>query len=123
MICINDTAWISVRDNPHQSIPTDSFLSFTISDLDPELRGFSSAFRVGRYAYLAPFASLPHTYNAKVVRIRLGPNDIGEVIRAQQAAGSSIGDFITVLDLSQKDSRLYGYSDVFSGDFSLFASL
>lgn len=92
------------------------------SNLEPGLRGFSSAVRVGRYAYMAPMTSEAFTFTCKLVRLYLGDTDIAERIDWIRAHNASVGVMMSVLDLSQKDPRLCGFSQVFSSGQYLFLS-
>jgi hypothetical protein len=62
---------------------------------------------VGRYAYLSPIQNAAHSYTSKMIRIALGPVDVGTAI----ASGANI---ITALDLSAKDPRLVGFSSLYN---------
>lgn len=114
MLCINNTAWNGIG-NIANSIRT-----IDMGDLDPKLRGFSEAIRVGRYAYLSPLASYTHSYTSSLVRIDLGPIDIAHTLDAILAKGLRARVMLKVLDLSQKNNNLKGFSGLFSAGKYLF---
>lgn len=109
MVCINQTAWEGV------GTLASGIRKFDFGDLDPGLRGFSEAIRVGRYAYLSPLASYTHTYTSKLVRLTLGPVDIAHKLDGLLASGKRARNMMTVLDLSQKSKELKGFSGLFNG--------
>jgi len=109
MLCVNETAWEGVGSL------SDGIRKIDMGDLDPGLRGFSEAIRVGRFAYLSPLASYTHTYTSKLVRLSLGPVDIAEKLDTLLANGKRARNMMTVLDLSQKSKELKGFSGLFSG--------
>lgn len=104
LACIEQTAWTQPK-KLNVSLETLEF-----SDIELGLRGFSEAIRVGRYAYFAPLASSANEYTSKVIRIYLGDVDVGTTLRSIVAAR----DIVDILDLSQKDPRLRGYSGIFN---------
>lgn len=116
MACINSTVWEGAN------ITENNVLRIDMGDLDPGLRGYSEAIRVGRYAYLSPLASYTHTYTSKLVRIDLGPVDIATKLASLRAQGLRARAMLKVLDLSQKDSRLKGFSGLFTAGKYLLLS-
>ena len=68
---------------------------------------------VGRFVYFCPFASNPHTYAYKLIRIDLGMDNIISALDATGSAG--IIQIVDVLDLTQKSSELAGFSGIFTG--------
>lgn len=88
-----------------------------LGNLARELRGFSEAIRVGRYAYLAPLAHDVHAYASKLTRIYLGDGHtefIGDIIHKKRTTpGAKIRDILDVIDLSDKDENLAGFSGIF----------
>ena len=111
MICVNSTGWEGIGDL------ASSLRVIDMGDLDPNLRGYSEAIRVGRYAYIAPLASFTYSYTSRVVRLQLGPVDIANTLDALAAAGVRARALLSVLDLSQKSEDLKGFSSLFSGMF------
>lgn len=65
---------------------------------------------------MAPFASNAHVYSYKLVRINLGVVDvIHEMDHALAQPGGHIRDIVDVLDLTQKNPGLAGFSGIFNG--------
>eukprot|EP01041_Mallomonas_annulata_P005612 gene5612-11329_t len=107
LLCINDTAW---EGSAHV---LQSLRVFNFEKMDQDLRGFSNAIRVGRFAYFCPYANFEHKYSSKVVRLHLGSVSIGDTLDMLQA---------TVLELSIQDPRLRGFTEVFNaGKYIYFA--
>mmetsp|Transcript_7863 Transcript_7863/g.11718 ORF Transcript_7863/g.11718 Transcript_7863/m.11718 type:complete len:668 (+) Transcript_7863:194-2197(+) len=118
VVCINDSAW---GETANSSMLGTVVRSFDLGDVQTDLRGFSEAIRVGRFAYLAPFASGAHTYSYKLVRINLGVVDIIHAMdEALSQQGGHIRDIIDVLDLTQKDPSLAGFSGIFTAGKYLY---
>jgi hypothetical protein len=112
MICIHHNAW---------TLPEESAASFfreiDFSLIELDLRGFSDSVRVGRYAYFSPLTSGENVYSSKMIRVDLGKTDIGEAIDTANAL-NNIRGIVDVLDLSQVNPALAGYSGIFaSGQF------
>lgn len=114
MVCINSTAWDGIGSF------INSIRSIDMGDLDPKLRGFSEAIRVGRYAYLSPLASYTHSYTSNLVRIDLGSIDIIHKLDSLLSQGLRARAMLKVLDLSQKNKDLKGFSGLFSGKYIIF---
>lgn len=111
MVCVMDAGWTAPQ-------LTSSYVrKLDLGDLDPNLRGYSDAIRVGRYAYISPLASLTHAYTSRLVRVDLGPVDIATTYDALLLRGLRARNMLKVLDLSQKDPELKGFSTLFSGIF------
>lgn len=115
LICIHDLAWnetdpIKLRNHFRE-------IDFSLIELD--LRGFSDALRVGRYAYLSPLTSGESVYSSKLIRINLGPTDIGKAIDDANAA-NNIRGIAQILDLSIVDPSLAGFSGLFNAGQYLF---
>jgi hypothetical protein len=115
MLCLNETAFTKISDTSSTSFRTIDF-----SNMLPTLTGFSDSIRVGRYAYLAPFASMSHTYVGKLVRIDLGNKDIGNVIDYLTSEGLPVSTNLTVLDLSIVNSNYKGFSGIFTSGHFLY---
>jgi hypothetical protein len=78
----------------------------------PELKGFSDAVKVGRYAYFSPLMISSTSYSPYLVRLFLGDTtSVGDTIRAAQASSTS-RSLTTVLDLSAVDISLRGFSAI-----------
>ena len=86
-----------------------------MADFEPELRGFSEAIRIGRYAYLAPFRYSVQIPTGKLCRIYLGFVDIAHVLDDLTDNGRPLHDIVDVIDVSQKDPGLKGFSGIFNG--------
>lgn len=115
MICIHDHAW----NEQDVTIQRSYFRDIDFSALEIDLRGFSDSIRVGRYAYLTPLTSGENIYSSKMIRIDLGPTDIGTSIETAKENGD-IRQILDVLDLSIKDPNLAGYSGLFTSGQYLF---
>jgi hypothetical protein len=87
--------------------------SFDLGDVQPDLRGFSDALRVGRYVYFCPLSYNPHSYAYKLVRMDLGVSNVIDALDAT-VGGAGILDIVDVLDLTQKSPDLAGFSGFFS---------
>jgi hypothetical protein len=108
LVCVNETAWTNNRTYDH------SIIGIDLGNLDPGLRGYSEAIRVGRYVYISPLASYTHTYTSRVVRLYLGSVDIGTQLKYLESQGLHARALMNVLDLAQKDPELSGFSGLFS---------
>mmetsp|Transcript_8789 Transcript_8789/g.14972 ORF Transcript_8789/g.14972 Transcript_8789/m.14972 type:complete len:537 (-) Transcript_8789:143-1753(-) len=118
VVCVNESAW---EKNASIAMDNTEFRSFDLGDVQPTLRGFADAVKVGRFVYLAPFASDVHTYSNKLIRINLGFTNIIENMDNELAKfGGHIRDIIDVLDLTQKDTGLSGFSGIFSAGKYLY---
>ena len=113
-VCVNHTAWTD-SSNYVTDIRT-----FDLGDVESSLRGFSDSVRVGRYVYLAPFASNVNAYTSKLIRISCGDENIMKTIDENEAAGNVLRDLITALDLTQKDTGLVGFSGIFNAGKYLY---
>lgn len=114
IVCVNSTGFEG------RGPLGDSMITLDIGDLDPGLRGYSEALKVGRYVYLSPQASYTHTYTSRVVRLTLGPVDIAHTLAALLASGLRARAMMNVLDLAQKDPQLSGFSGLFSAGRYLY---
>lgn len=111
LLCINSTAW----SHPNvTSIVEANIVTLDFSSLEDDIRGFSDAIRVGRYAYFVPLNSGEHTFSYKLVRVSLGKTDIGTTLKEVYAAGASGRTVMEMLDLSKISPYLRGYSSIFS---------
>ncbi len=113
MLCLNSSAWDRANDT---EFVRGAIQTLDFSAMQADLRGFSDALRVGRYAYFTPLNSAEHTYSNKLIRLSLGDVDIGTTL--QQTTG--IRQVVDVLDLSKIDTKLGGYSGLFSSGQHLF---
>lgn len=112
VVCVNEAGWLK---NGSEALYGNEVRSFDLGDVQPTLRGFSNAIRVGRYAYLAPFASDVHTYSYKLIRISLGfTNIIDNLDLELNKPQGHVRNIIDVLDLTQKDVGLAGFSGIFN---------
>eukprot|EP01038_Epipyxis_sp_PR26KG_P007496 gene7496-10213_t len=111
VLCVNHSAWTTSNTS---SIKTDHSFTIDFSSIQSDLRGFSDAIRVGRYAYFSPLSSAEHVYSSKLVRISLGDTNIGSHLSSLQSSGVSVRTIIDILDLSKKSSTLAGYSGMFT---------
>lgn len=110
MVCLNESAWNAV---PGSDAQKNMYRTLDLSSIEQNLRGFSDALRVGRYAYLSPLNSADKTYTSKVLRIRLGKNNIGEQIDTVKSTYGNIRSMVDILDLAKINSTLAGYSGLF----------
>ena len=95
VLCIHENGWKKIGNL------TQNIVFFDLGDIEPGLRGFSEAIRVGRYAYLAPLSSRIHSYSSKIIRVDLGPDNIGLTVRTLKLRNGSLRDITDILDLSQ----------------------
>lgn len=109
MLCVNQTAWTASVDEISNSIRT---LDFSI--IEENLRGFSDAIRVGRFAYVSPLTPAQHVYSGQLIRISLGDVDIGTTIDDFTLSGGSIRNIVDILDLTKFDPVLKGFSGLFT---------
>lgn len=65
---------------PYDNLPYQSAISFDLSLIDFDMRGFSDVVRAGRYVYFAPLQTALHTYSSKVLRLYCGDVDIGTTL-------------------------------------------
>lgn len=114
MLCINESGWL----NPSNASAHVRYLD--MSDMSPELRGYSDAIRVGRYAYLCPFGYDRGVYSGKLIRISLGMTDIGVQLDALAASRLPISSIVTVLDLALSNPSLLGFSSIFTSGQSIY---
>lgn len=112
LACVDESAWTS---------PSPSALAlYDFSRVYPDLRGFSDAVKVGRYAYFSPFMDSTSAYSSKVVRLFLGDGaSVGDTIRGYLAIGR-MRKLSTVLDLSAKSELLRGFSSLFAAGRYLY---
>lgn len=113
LLCINTSAWD--RWNDTEAVRA-AIQTLDFSSMESDLRGFSDALRVGRYAYFTPLNSAEHTYSSKLIRLSLGDVDIGATLAGLQ----SIRSVVDVLDLAKINTTLSGYSGLFSSGQHLF---
>jgi hypothetical protein len=119
LICVHEKAWTVPSDNPTLLKSYFRELDFSVIELD--LRGFSDAIRVGRFAYLSPLTHGENQYSSKMIRINLGPTNIGDAIDAADAeGGSAIRNLADILDFSITSPALAGYSGIFTAGQYLF---
>jgi hypothetical protein len=110
MACIGEDGW----NNPTAEDLFENIVTIDFAKLDPDLRGFSGAVRVGRFAYLAPLATDVHLYHGKIVRLDLGDHfDVGTSLRNIYSSGQNVVSVVRVMDLSQRNPNLKGFSDIF----------
>ena len=117
MTCINSSAWDMANHTDAKTLAT-HMITVDFSTIDQQLRGYSDALRVGRYAYFSPFKYSQDAYSGKFIRLYLGSVDIGTTIaNLDNFASRGIHDLVDILDLSRHDSQLQGYSGLFSGEW------
>lgn len=93
MTCMHAYAWdnysavshgLPYGTSPNASLFPSAFpsliITFDLATFDSQLRGFSAAIRVGRFAYLSPLQYSSTEYSGKLVRISLGDVDIGTTV-------------------------------------------
>ena len=113
MLCIHRDGWEGGNGPLVDHIRVMDF-----SRVDVDLRGFSEAVRVGRFCYLTPFATQPHIYAGKVVRLFLGAESIGDTLDYLAATGGKLRDIVDTLNLQILNPQLAGFSGCFvSGKF------
>jgi len=119
MICIDEKGWdIDVSTNSTALRQSIQIMDF--STMDSDLRGFSEAIRVGRFAYLAPFSHSQNKFSSKFIRIDLGDIDIGTQLKKVYQSGGTVRNVVDILDLSKKNTALKGFSGLFmSGQYLL----
>jgi hypothetical protein len=115
MICLHDDAW---NEHDHTQLSR-HFREIDFSLMELDLRGFSDAIRVGRFAYLSPLTSGENQYSSKLIRINLGEINIGHAIDAANAA-NNIRGIADILDFSMINSNLAGYSGIFTAGQYLY---
>lgn len=112
MICIDETGWneeiATNKTSLQQAIQLMDF-----STMDDDLRGFSDAIRVGRYAYLSPCSYSQNIFSSKLIRIDLGDIDIGTKLMETYKSGGTVRNVVDILDLSKKNIALKGFSSLF----------
>lgn len=70
---------------------------------------------VGRYAYFAPFGPEVHTYASRLIRLDLGFVNVIDTYDAAVRSGGDIRNLIDVMDLTQANPGLGGFSGIFNG--------
>jgi hypothetical protein len=73
-------------------------------------------FTVGRYIYLIPFEYGVNLYSSRLIRITCGDKSIIDEIDSTLASGRTLRDLIVSLDLTQKDTKLVGFSGAYHGN-------
>jgi len=117
MICINETGW-NEEAATNNTILQNAIQVIDFSTMDDNLRGFSDALRVGRYAYLAPCSYSQNIFSSKLIRIDLGDIDIGTQLINIYKSGGTARNIVDILDLSKKKPNLKGFSGLFmSGQY------
>lgn len=105
ILCVNTPGWEGTGTlSSHIRI-------VDLSLINNNLRGFSDAIRVGRYAYFAPYSAFEYEYASQLVRLSLGDVDIGTTID-ELGEGESARDIVKILDLGKKDASLKGFSSL-----------
>ena len=119
MICIDEPGW-----NGEAAVNTtyllESIRIMDFSTVDDQLRGFSDAIRLGRFAYFAPYSYSQNKYSSKLIRISLGTIDIGTTLSYLQETNQNLRSIIEILDLSKKYDLLRGFSSIFNSGQFLF---
>ena len=117
VVCVNDVVWRN-----RSSLNASTVTSVDFSDVESDLRGYSDALRVGRYAYFSPLSDVVHKYTSKVVRMYLGEHDVGTTMKTinNKASGLQLVDFIDVLDVGQANKEMSGFTGLFSNGKYLF---
>jgi len=98
---------------PYMAASPPDLYTIDISSVQPALRGFSDAIRYGRYAYFAPYAYVTHSYVPYLVRVYLGTDNIYKQISGLLAGGGRLRDIVDIMDLSQVNPFLSGFSSLF----------
>jgi len=112
MICIDETGWNeTIASNKTALQHAIQLMDF--STMDDDLRGFSDALRVGRYAYLSPCSYSQNIFSSKLIRIDLGDIDIGTKLIETYDSGGTVRNVVDILDLSKKNPDLKGFSGLF----------
>jgi hypothetical protein len=122
LTCLNQSAWeyadlVQKGNGTNHNISfnyAEAVKTFNLASFDQQLRGFSEGIRVGRYAYLSPLQYSDTDYSGKLVRIFLGDVDIGTTLSALKTLTRGVHDILDVIDLSQNENRLKGYSGIFT---------
>lgn len=115
-VCVNHSAW---TEKDMTNYPN-SIRTFDLGDVESSLRGFANTIRVGRFIYIAPFASGVNIYSSKLIRISCGDINIIDTIDKTVAAGGTLRDLILSLDLTQKDTGLVGFSGIYAAGKYLY---
>ena len=116
MLCLNSSAW---EANGTAAIAA-HIRTIDLSTIEDNLRGFSEALRVGRYAYLSPLSHAESQYSSKLIRISLGEVDIGTTLTRLAADNKNVRTIVDILDLSKKSEAMRGYSGLFNAGKYLF---
>jgi len=120
MPCVHQSLWSANSSVLANALTKGKVYTVDFSQVSPELRGFSEAIRVGRFAYFSPLASAIHDYSSKVVKLYLGETNIGDHLASIRSTGGDIRDFVDTLDLSQYHPEMRGYSGIFNSGKYLF---
>ena len=108
VVCVGKDAW----DRTKNLTDTETFISFDLSTIEPNLRGFSESVRVGRFVYFAPLSSTPFDYSSKMIRLDLGETSVYQMYVDMKARGGVIKDQCVILDLSQANPNLLGFGGI-----------
>jgi len=114
MLCIHKNGWEGIGNL------ADNIRVMDFSKVDVDLRGFSEAIRVGRFVYMTPFATQPHVYAGKVVRLFLGAESIGDTLDYLASTGGKLRDIVDTLNLRILNPLLAGFSGCFASGKFLF---
>ena len=121
VLCMNSSAWtLNTSLSSDLAQLSDHVYTIDLSTIEDNLRGFSEAVRVGRYAYLAPLSNSESVYSSKLIRIDLGEVDIGTTLKTLESENTNVRTIIDILDLSKKSETMRGFSGLFSSGQNLF---
>ena len=112
LACVSSAAWTG-------GSATLALIDFAA--IDPDLRGFSEAIKIGRYAYFSPYMDTTiSSSGSKLLRLYLGDfQDVGTTLLAAINNGS-LSDLLTVVDLATIYSPLRGFSSLFNAGKFLY---
>lgn len=114
MVCVNESAWHWDPLHDPLDVLAKEIRTLDFSTIEDNLRGFSDAIRVGRYAYICPLSSTDIAFTSKLIRINLGVNNILETLDATMALNGNIRKITNILDLSKVNPNLKGYSGMYT---------
>lgn len=127
ILCVNPLIWTRTTRTTFNGVLTKAvkpfatdLLTLDLSKVQPVLRGFSDAIIYGRYAYFSPFAYVTHDYIPYFVRMYLGTVNIYQTYTDLLARGGKLRDLVDIMDLSQTNPNLHGFSGLFTAGEYVF---